>query len=457
MAKQMIKTDLQAKKAVAEALDQWVPVDGAKGLFLRVRSGTGRWAYRYSVTEGDKYVDRILTLGAYPAMGLAEARSKHLEAWAAVERARQGQSVLDPVKERKEQRKAANSKRGENRNAITVAALYEAWGGRPTDPSKPRKDGGKELRRIMEVDVLPVIGKAKAKDVTATEIKQICYAKRDGIPVGDKGTQRKTTFIQKRILSYINQLFDWAIEEEIYGLSINPASGITNKRIGVVNKKRERNLSFAEIAELREKLPASGLLPHYQAAISLYLSTGMRLDELLTAKWGNVNIEDRTLKIADTKNGKDHTIYLSQFSIEQLSILKKYSSDIFLLDGKIEGQPKDKRSFASHIRDRIGDKPKKDHTDQFCGALMLSGGRWTIHDLRRTMATRMQEIGVAPWVIEAALNHAIVKGTGAHYSHYMYEKEGRDAFNKWGDHLSRIWSGDTKTAQVIELSEMKAS
>lgn len=76
-------------------------------------------------------------------------------------------------------------------------------------------------------------------------------------------------------------------------------------------------------------------------------------------------------------------------------------------------------------------KPK-DKLDQLSGVT-----NWTLHDLRRTFATNLAELGVAPHVIEAILNHksGTIRGVAATYNRYKYLAEMRDAMTLYEIHL----------------------
>jgi integrase len=73
---------------------------------------------------------------------------------------------------------------------------------------------------------------------------------------------------------------------------------------------------------------------------------------------------------------------------------------------------------------------------------------WTLHDLRRTAATRMAGLGVQPIVIEAALNH--ISGTRgglvAVYNLHAYEAEKREALDRWAEHIEKLVDPDAKKA-----------
>ena len=68
---------------------------------------------------------------------------------------------------------------------------------------------------------------------------------------------------------------------------------------------------------------------------------------------------------------------------------------------------------------------------------------WTVHDLRRTAATRMAEAGTAPHIVEAVLNHVSghKAGVAGVYNRASYEPQKRIALQQWSDHLEALVSG----------------
>ena len=94
------------------------------------------------------------------------------------------------------------------------------------------------------------------------------------------------------------------------------------------------------------------------------------------------------------------------------------------------------KALSKAVRDRIREVPLKKRTAK-AQALMLSGGEWSPHDLRRTMASRMGDLGVAPHVIERCLNH-IQQGIVGVYQRQEYLLERKAAFQLWGTTLENI-------------------
>ena len=80
---------------------------------------------------------------------------------------------------------------------------------------------------------------------------------------------------------------------------------------------------------------------------------------------------------------------------------------------------------------------------------------WRLHDLRRTAATGMAEIGVAPHIVEAALNHVCGAraGVAGIYNRAAYAAEKKAALERWAAHVERLVSG--KPAKVVALRRRK--
>jgi integrase len=84
-------------------------------------------------------------------------------------------------------------------------------------------------------------------------------------------------------------------------------------------------------------------------------------------------------------------------------------------------------------------------------------GRWTYHDLRRTAASGMAGLGIAPHVVEAVLNHksGTIKGVAAVYNRYSYADEKKAALEAWARKLDAIVRGKP-AGNVVELAQARA-
>jgi integrase len=190
--------------------------------------------------------------------------------------------------------------------------------------------------------------------------------------------------------------------------------------------KRDHVLSDHEIAAVWK---ASGDYD-YGRIIRILTLTGQRRDEVGSMRWSEIDLEKAiwTLPTERTKNHRVHEVPLSKLA---LSILRNtprlVGRDIVFGSGKggFSGWSKAKRELDLELQPlRPPIKP------------------WRIHDLRRTAATGMANIGVSPHVVEAVLNH--VSGTRAGvagiYNRAAYREEKRDALIRWSDHVEKIAS-----------------
>ena len=220
-------------------------------------------------------------------------------------------------------------------------------------------------------------------------------------------------------------------------------------------------LSEAELILLFQKLPKAGLATTSQLALLIQLATAARIGEVLAARWEHVDFERRNLTLAETKNGKRHEIWLSDFALCQLRRLQENTGLtlwLFPATQAKKGQP----DFADHVcvktvtkqvgdRQRPGDVPMSGRSKEV-DALVLRGGKWTPHDLRRTAATTMAELGALPDVIEKCLNHAEVGKVKRIYQRAQYEGPMREAWKLLGSRLALLQDMATgRATNVVPL------
>ena len=84
---------------------------------------------------------------------------------------------------------------------------------------------------------------------------------------------------------------------------------------------------------------------------------------------------------------------------------------------------------------------------------------WTVHDLRRTVVTGMAEIGIAPHIVEAVVNHVSGHkgGVAGVYNKAKYSPEKRAALQRWADHVERLVANQPTTGTVVQMREGRCS
>ena len=246
------------------------------------------------------------------------------------------------------------------------------------------------------------------------------------------------------VLSTMRQMFRHGLGRGI--VETDPTLGLNRNQAGGKETPVERNLSFEEVMELQDRMSSTGLHPKMQAGLWLILATGARVGELLKAKWSDVDMDAGHWRIPaeNAKNKTTHLIHISAFAAKQLKVLLELRSGAYLFAGQKDNTHMSDKALSKAVRDRIRTEPLRARTPK-TGTLLLSGGEWSPHDLRRTMASRMGDLGVAPHVIERCLNHTL-QGIVGVYQRQEYMGDRQAAFSLWGEKLESLTRKPTITA-----------
>ena len=407
----------------ADPRDKEYQLGDGDGLFLRVRpAGEKDWIFRYTF-DGKRCK---LGLGSFRETPLKVARSEADRARALIA------ECIDPKLERarRKAKETAEREAAERQKLrLTVNALFEAWFSAEV---MQRSDGGQEVRRTFTKDVLPAIGERFAEEVRRPDIIRIL----------DTVKQRGVSVLTRNLLGDIRQMFNYALLREL--IQIEPTSGLKRDTWGK-KTERERFLDEDEIKLLAEKLPNARLSKSSEAAIWLLLATGCRVGEITATRWEHVDLEKGRLFLpaGNTKNRVAHTVFLSDFAKRQLQVLKLESPDSpFLLPSRRPNTDAPwttlcPKFLSKQLRDRqLGtDATPMQNRSKQPDALLLPGGRWTAHDLRRSCATLMGHLGVAPHIIEKCLNHVEPNKMKRIYQRQSTQTEQRDAWELVGKTL----------------------
>ena len=240
------------------------------------------------------------------------------------------------------------------------------------------------------------------------EINRLTIAELLGVVEVEHGPVQRN-----RCRASLSAFWNWLIREGL--LEANVVAG-TGK--AAENNSRDRVLTQEEIRKLWAALGSDA----WSDSVRLLLLTGQRKNEIAELRWSEVDFDRRliVLPAERVKNGREHTLPLSK---QALAILKGISRSP-------SGRENDGRVFAG-----MSWANRKDTLDARLGI-----AHWIIHDLRRTCATGMIELGELPHIVEAVLNHlsghkASVAGI---YNRATYFEPMRDALQKWADHLDVI-------------------
>jgi integrase len=363
--------------------------DDISGFGIRIREGGSRtWIYRYR--HGSK--QRSITLGAVSAvpLGIARANAGKLEA-----EVRLGG---DPALQKQTARQEAEHTFG------GLAAQYLQ-----AKQSKWAKNTIKENTRRLMTYAKPL------HKLPITAITQRHIANLLNTITRDNGE-----ISANRARTSLSAMFGWVLGEGIRLPEGNVVS-YTNQH---EESSRDRVLSDAELKAIWGACRDNA----FGAVIKLLMLTGQRKTEIGSLRWDEVYDEQIVLPAERTKNKRAHTIPLSDAAG---AVLKQISN---------EGR----RCVFGRADSGFGgwnwSKQQLDAQIAKTGAPLAP---WTLHDLRRTVATRMADLGVQPHIIEAVLNHVSGHkgGVAGIYNRATYDKEKREALALWGEHVMALIEG----------------
>ncbi len=428
-------TDVQIRKFPTPTTRREVPDGKIAGLYLVIQpSGAKSWALRYRAAGKPAK----LTLGPYPTLDLATARKRAQEALGDVAGGK------NPAADKMAAREAAKAAvEVKDRVAEVAADFVEKHAKR-----KAGKSWAAETERLLAKEIIPAIGKKHLGEVRKSDVHDML----------DSIVDRGAPIVANRTLAVFRRLCNWAVERGIVAAS--PCDKI---KAPAVEESRDRVLSDDEIRLAWGAFDAVGW--PFGPIAKLALLTGSRRDEIAGAVWGEIDIVAKTWTIAKerSKNGVAHEIPLSGDAVDIIKELKRVEpardekgkpgpAYVFTTTGKtpVSGFSRAKESIDEAMLKQL----RKD-AEARGGDLneVTAPDRWTIHDLRRTAASGMAGIGIAPHVVEAALNHrsGTIKGVAAVYNRYNYAAEKRHALDAWARRLKTIVGGES-VSNVVELA-----
>lgn len=357
--------------------------DEIKGLGVRVFP-SGQKTFVLSCFINGKH--RIKKLERYGRITLKEARDKAQDCFSDL---RHG---LDPF-----------DKKIIKENTFTVADLGKEYINRY---AKRNKKTWSEDRRRIDSYIVPAFGSKSVIDVVRKDVTFLFES------IG-----KNHPYEANRIKALISKIFNFAIDEGLVPEGfINPASRIRKFK----EEKRDRWIQPGELPRLAEEIQKEENI-FVQCAIWLYLLTGCRKNEILSAKWEQVNFEREELRLPVTKSGRVHYVPLSRPAMEMLQSLPRIEGNPYILPGRRRGKPLVNISKPwIRIRKAAGMDDVR------------------LHDLRRSVGSWMASAGVSLHIIGKILNHQDVKTTEIYAR--LQEDSTRKALNEHGEKIVSIVS-----------------
>jgi integrase len=273
---------------------------------------------------------------------------------------------------------------------------------------------GAETARILSREVVPAWKGRRLSEIKRGDIVRLL----DGI--ADRGA----VYARNRTGAAIRKLCNWALQRDI--IDSNPAA-----RLEMLDEeKRDRVLSDDELRRVWHACDDLGW--PFGPLFRLLVLTAQRRDEVGTMRWDEINTDAAlwTIPKEKAKNGRVHEVPLSPAALAVLADLPRTGEYVFTTNSRtpVSGFSKAKTrldTLAADAAKRDGEGWRDD---------------WKLHDVRRTVATNMAKLGVAPHIVEKILNHATgtISGMAAVYNRHAYLDERRRALDAWARQLETI-------------------
>ena len=295
-------------------------VNEGNGFCLRISpQGTKTWFYRYKFNGKEKW----LTIGHFPAMGVAEARKCFNEYW---EIRSSGQ---DPERESLER---------QIQKSNTIQTLVTEWYNNYI--IKHRKQP-QQIKQQIDADIIPLLGNLELNKLQTLDITRAL----------DTIVKRGAPVHANKVLSTLKQVFNYAVNRG--ELLTNPAAQLRSRDIGGVEKPKDRYLTLDEIKTLWLFLESDqhGLSLSITQAIKIIILTGVRTAEIRLATWSEFDF-DQSLWIVPpehTKTAMKMKIHLTPQITSILQTLRDLSSSEFVLTGSAPSSPLSEKAISKAI------------------------------------------------------------------------------------------------------------
>lgn len=406
-------TDKEIKSAKPKE-KEYILSDG-DGLRLRVKpNGSKLWLLNY--THPTKKKRANLSLGKYPDLSLANARKYSQEA---KELIAQG---IDPQEDKKRQQQ--EHKAVHENTFINVA---EKWFDIKKDDVTP--DYAVDIWRSLELHILPSLSNTPITEINAPQIIKLLK------PIEAKGSLETV----KRLTQRLNEVMNFATNCGL--VHANPLSGIK----AAFKKPKKENMAALKPAELPELMGAianASIKRTTRCLIEWQLHTMTRPSEASSAKWAEINWEEKVWSIPAErmKKRREHRIPLTDQMLELLEVIKPISGH---------------REFI-FPSDRDPKKPCNSQTANMALKRMGFAGRLVSHGLRSLASTTLNEQGFDRDLIEAALAHVDDNQVRSAYNRTDYLERRRPMMCWWSGYIEEAAKGSLSVTGTKQLKVINA-
>ncbi|MCL1143695.1 tyrosine-type recombinase/integrase [Shewanella gaetbuli] len=392
-------SDTLLRKIVGKPYVGKAVIADGDGLSVRIsKTGVIGWIFRYRL-GGRETNPKWASLGRYPETSIKQARAKR----------DQCREWLDNGEDPVIQLSLVKVKRKE---AVTVKEALEYW---LVEYATEHRKNVDKTKAQFERHLYPYIGKYPLEKTTKPQWLECFDRIKKGIPNERKGAP----VAAGQVLQGAKQALLFCRKRE-YATSY-VIDDLTTTDVGKKQNKRDRVLNEVELQDVIDSVKTSAFKNYYSNLIWLLIVFGARTQEVRLSTWKEWDFE-KGLWTVPKANSKTAELIIRPIPKSMYPWLKRLKAK-HQKSGYVLGELKNSEAVSAYggsIWKKLG------HED-----------KWTFHDFRRTLATRLSDIGVAPHIVEHLLGHSI-SGVAGIYNRSQYIDEKAIALDKWLDVIGLI-------------------
>jgi integrase len=374
------------------------------GMYLLV-SPTGALTFRFDYRLNGRRETVIIGRYGKTGVSLARAREKLIEAKLMI------QDGISPAFERRREKRR-----------IKEAKSFGEFGERWLQDAR-MADSTRAMRRtVFERDILPTFRNRLLNEILPEDLRAMC----------EKVKARGAPATALHVRDIVKLIFSFAI---LHGEKVsNPADEVGPSSIATF-VARDRSLSPSEIRIMLTQLEHVATLPTIRLGMKLFLLSMVRKSELQDAVWDEVDFENAVWSIPKErmKRSKAHNVYLSQQMLDIFIALKTCAGNSkYVLPSRYDADAPMSRATFNRITVAVVERAKKE-------GLPLES--FTVHDLRRTGSTLLNEVGFNSDWIEKCLAHEDGRSSRGIYNKAEYEHQRRHMMQEWSNLLDAWVAG----------------
>lgn len=368
------------------------------GLYVLVQpNGSKLWRYKFRVAGKEG----LHALGAFPEVGLAEARALHAESRKLVA---QG---VNPLHAQRDKKIAQEQEQLERVNGVFHTVMTD-WS--VATAAGLRSSTVKQRQREIDNDLLPKLKSRDVGSITRLELTALL-----------KGVEQRAPEVARNLRNHLWGIFEYAIDSGLIESNPVPPVRVMKKR----NQKNHPALSHVQLGMFLRSIDSARINEETRIATLLVLLTACRKAEVIEGRWAELDLDGSQWEIPAErmKAKRPHWIPLSSQAVALLTRLRELvpASREHLFPNRVDPRrPMANRSLNA-VMERLG-----------------FSGEGTPHGMRSAFSTHFNSLNENIDVIEHCLAHVPANAVRAAYNRHAYREERRAMLQEWANRVDAL-------------------